>query len=78
MFENTLTVIRAVTALIPAILEAIEAAELAIPNKGQGNTRLELVKSWLNVAHDNAHAFELVWPAIERTIAIVIAAKKMS
>lgn len=78
MLENALTIIRAVTALIPAILEAIEAAELAVPNKGQGRTRLELVKSWLTTAYDNAKAFDLVWPAIERTIAIVVAAKKMS
>ena len=73
-----LQLIKAVLALLPLILEAVRAIEAALPESGQGQTKLALVRaaveSGYNAASDAIVSFEQLWPALESTIGAVVGA----
>lgn len=70
--------IKAVLSLLPLILEVVRAIEAALPESGQGQTKLSLVRtaveSGYNAASDAVVSFEKLWPALEKTITAVVGA----
>lgn len=75
-----LSIIRTIVALLPALIEAIKAAEAAIPGNGKGEQKLVLVRGMLQAAYEAAtdveNTFEEVWPALNKTINTVVASLK--
>ena len=75
-----LSIIRTIVALLPMLIEAIKAAEEAIPGSGKGEQKLVLVRGLLQAAYETATdvdgTFEEVWPAISKTISTVVASLK--
>ncbi len=57
--------IKLIASLMPALIQLIKAIELALPEKGQGATKLAMVKEIL-IFTDNIT--EAAWPAIEAVI----------
>jgi len=55
--------------IIPAVISIITSLEAAIPMSGQGKIKLELVKSFLNVASDTMNE---IWPAVEKIVSIFV------
>lgn len=62
--------------MLPAIIEAIKAIELALPDGGKGEEKLNAVRGVLEagyaVAEDKDQPFEVLWPAIQRAIAALV------
>jgi hypothetical protein len=75
-----LSIIRTIVALLPMLIEAIKAAEAAIPGNGKGEQKLVLVRGMLQAAYEAAtdveNTFEEVWPALNKTINTVVASLK--
>lgn len=75
-----LSIIRTIVALLPALIEAIKAAEAAIPGNGKGEQKLVLVRGMLQAAYEAAtdvdNTFEEVWPVVNKTINTVVASLK--
>ncbi len=62
------------------LIEAIKAAEAAIPGTGKGEQKLVLVRGMLQAAYEAAtdveNTFEEVWPALNKTINTVVTSLK--
>ena len=75
-----LSIIRTIVALLPMLIEAIKAAEAAIPGNGKGEQKLVLVRGMLQAAYETAtdveNTFEEVWPALNKTISTVVTSLK--
>lgn len=75
-----ISTIRTIVALLPMLIEAIKAAEAAIPGSGKGEQKLALVRGMLQAAYEAAtdvdNTFEEVWPAINKTINTVVTSLK--
>ena len=75
-----LSIIRTIVALLPMLIEAIKAAEEAIPGTGKGEQKLVLVRGMLQAAYEAAtdveNTFEEVWPALNKTINTVVTSLK--
>lgn len=69
--------LRLILTLLPLIIEAVRAIEAALPDGGKGEAKLALVRQSIEagyaVATDTAAAFETMWPALEKTVAAVVA-----
>ena len=63
--------------LFPTLIEAVRAVETEFPEGGQGAAKAALVRMWLETAFAALGAvgvtFGQVWPALEATIAQVVA-----
>lgn len=74
---QALQTIKLVLSLLPMIIEAVKAIEAALPDGGKGEAKLALVRQAIaagySVATDTVASFEAMWPAIERTVAAVVA-----
>lgn len=57
--------IKLIIGLMPALIQLIKAIELALPEKGQGATKLAMVKEILIFTDSITEA---AWPAIEAVI----------
>ena len=57
--------IKLIIGLMPALIQLIKAIELALPEKGQGATKLAMVKEILIFTDSITEA---AWPAIETVI----------
>lgn len=66
-----------VVKLFPILIEAVKAVEAEFPDGGQGAAKAALVRTWLEAAFAALGAvgvtFAQVWPALEATIAQVVA-----
>ncbi len=64
--------------LLGAILEAVKAAEKAIPGAGKGTEKLALVRATLEAAYefstDALPVFEEIWGAISKVVSAVVSA----
>jgi hypothetical protein len=73
-----ISVVRIIVGLLPVLIDAIKAAEEAIPGKGKGELKLIMIRGVLEAAYsaatDAEATFEQVWPAIQRTITSIVAA----
>lgn len=73
---NFLDSFRLILNLFPLIITAIKTIEGNIPDPGKGTEKLELIRSMLSVAYDNASnnlvTFDKVWPVIQDTIKAVV------
>lgn len=71
-----LQIVRTVLALLPLIIQAVQAIEAALPDGGQGEAKLAALRRILEgaygVAADSATAFEQLWPALSATIGAVV------
>lgn len=69
-------IIRAVLALLPAIIDAIKALENAFPASGQGAEKLgairAIVEAGYNAASDAAVTFDKLWPALQSAIGAIV------
>lgn len=74
---NVLAVIRAVLALLPVIIEAVRAIEVAFPQGGAGQQKLAAVRAIVESSYGPAAAtslaFEALWPALSATVGAVVA-----
>jgi len=75
---NFLNIVRVVLALLPLLIDAVKAVEAAMPQAGQGQAKLSIIRSTLeaafNVANDVSVTFGQVWPALEKTVGAVVGA----
>lgn len=71
---NFLTILKLVVQLLPLVIEAVKAAEAAIPQAGQGSAKLQFVKDLLTSTTDigTEVAEKDYVNAIEKTIALVV------
>ena len=73
-----LTVLRTVISLMPVLIQAIKAAEEAIPGKGRGELKLAMIRGVLesaySVATDVDMTFDEVWPAIQKAVKAIVEA----
>lgn len=73
-----LDILRTVLALLPVLIDAIKAVEVALPASGQGATKLELVRQTLQAGYDagtdTVVAFDQVWPALAKSASAVVTA----
>lgn len=76
-FMNAIGMISAVSSLFPVVVESVHAIEQAIPQAGAGQTKLALVKTWVeeafNALQTSTTTFTAVWPVVEKTIATLVA-----
>jgi len=73
-----LTILRTVINLMPVLIQAIKAAEEAIPGSGKGEQKLAMVRGVLEAAYgvatDTEATFDEVWPAVQKAIASIVSA----
>lgn len=66
-----------ILSLLPVLIQAIKAAEEAIPGEGKGEAKLALIRAVLEAAHgtasDSIGQFAVIWPTIQKTIGTVVA-----
>lgn len=71
-----LIIIRAVLALLPAVVEAVKVLEGAFPVAGQGAAKLAALRSIIEAAYntvvDATLSFEKLWPALQSAIGAVV------
>jgi len=67
---------RLILALLPVLIDAIKAAEEALPGKGKGEVKLAMVRAALEAAYsisnDTVVRFEQVWPALQSVITSIV------
>jgi len=79
-----ISIARLLLSLLPVLIEAIKAAEEAIPGEGKGEAKLALIRTILELAYtstndvadkfdDVANKFDDVWPMIQKTIGSIVA-----
>lgn len=75
---NFLVIVRVVLGLLPLLIDAVKAVEAAMPQAGQGQAKLTIVRTALeaafSIASDVSVTFAQVWPALERTVGAVVGA----
>jgi len=73
-----LEIARLILSLLPVLIQAIRAAEEAIPGEGKGELKLAIIRAALESAYSAATdvigTFDSIWPAIQNTIGIVVGA----
>jgi len=73
-----LTILRTVVSLMPVLIQAIKAAEEAIPGSGKGEQKLVMIRGVLeagyNIATDTEATFDEVWPAIQKAVGSIVSA----
>lgn len=72
-----MSIVKTILSLLPAIIQAVQAIEQALPAGGNGAAKLDLIKNALqsaySVSNDVVGSFEQIWPAISGTVAAVVA-----
>lgn len=72
-----LTIIKIVLQLLPLIIESIKALEEAIPQSGQGASKLAIIRTTIESAYalTNQYSvkFDELWPALQNVIGTVVA-----
>jgi len=72
-----ISIARLILSLLPVLIEAIKAAEEAIPGEGKGEAKLALIRTVLEVAYTSAtdvsDKFDDVWPVMQKTIGSIVA-----
>lgn len=56
--------------LLPILIQTIKAVEAAIPESGQGQTKLQMVRDILELVDDTIPA---IWPMLEKVIGVIVA-----
>jgi len=73
-----LQIVQLILSLFPTLISAIKAVEDAIPGSGHGEQKLAMVRAMLESAYevstDALGRFIDIWPALEKTIAGIVAA----
>lgn len=69
-------ILKLILSLLPVIIEAVKALELALPSAGQGANKIgtlrEILQGVFDLSKDAGVTFEQAWPAIEKTTAVVV------
>jgi len=72
-----LQALKLIMSMLPLLIEAIKAAEEAIPGQGKGEAKLAMIRAVLESAYsistDVQAKFDDVWPALKTTIGAVVA-----
>jgi len=66
---GSLTTLRTVLTLLPAIIEAIKAIEAAIPGQGKGEQKLAAIRGIIAASYDQA---SVIMPIIERVVGVLV------
>jgi hypothetical protein len=66
---GSLTTLRTVLTLLPAIIEAIKAIEDAIPGQGKGEQKLAAIRGIIAASYEQASA---IMPIIERVVGVLV------
>ena len=67
--------IKLIINLLPILISLIKSVETALPEKGQGATKLEMVKEILISVDSGVSA---MWPFVESTITAIVKAMNVS
>jgi len=74
--QTFIIIIKIVLSLLPSIIEAVKTIEAAFPATGQGEAKLQIIRSILETAYekgaDATVTFERIWPAIQSAVAAVV------
>ena len=66
---NVIAIIQAINTLIPLILQTIKVIEDAMPDGGQGEAKLELLRTIISGAYEQQQSlmvsFEKLWPLLK-------------
>lgn len=73
---KTIEILKLIVSLLPMLIDAVKAIEVAMPQGGQGEAKLAAVRTVLEGAYktgtDASVAFEQVWPALSATVGAVV------
>jgi hypothetical protein len=73
-----LQLVRIVISLMPVLIDAIKAAEEAIPGNGKGEQKLAMIRGIIEAAYsaatDAETTFDQVWPAIQKAVTSIVTA----
>ena len=72
---NWFEIVSAVLKLIPDIIDAIKAIEKAIPEPGQGASKLEIIKTAIVSVNENAAE---IWPYVAKVVAGIVSVFNMT
>lgn len=56
--------------LLPTLIQLIKNVEAAVPESGQGHTKLQMVRDILELVDESIPA---IWPMLEKIIATIVA-----
>lgn len=56
--------------LLPLLIQILKAVEAAIPDSGQGQTKLQMVRDILELVDESIPA---LWPTLEKIISVIVA-----
>lgn len=73
-----LTILRTIVSLMPVLIQAIKAAEEAIPGSGKGEQKLAMIRGVLeagySAATDAEATFDEIWPAVQKAVSSIVTA----
>ena len=73
---NFIAIVKLLIQLLPVVIEAIQAIEAAFPAGGQGQVKMELIKSTVQGAYsaatDATAAFDTLWTPLQSMISSVV------
>lgn len=79
---NYLAVIKTVLAMLPLVIQAIQALEAAMPGSGNGSAKLAVIKETLSSAYkvstDAVGTFDQLWPVLQTMIGAVVSGFNIS
>jgi len=72
-----LTILKLILSMLPLIIDAIKLIEATIPGQGQGELKLAAIRSAVEssyeVSEESLPSFELLWKAVSKVIARLVA-----
>lgn len=74
--QQFLLIMQALNAMMPTVIATVKAIEDALPVSGQGQAKLEMVRSVLSAAYAQVQsvqvAFDQVWPVLSAFIGALV------
>ncbi len=74
--NNFVSVLKAIIAILPLVVEAIKAIEAALPIGVQGESKLGVIRAMIEASYaaatDSEVGFDRLWPALERVIGALV------
>ena len=73
---NFLQIAKLILSLFPLLLQAIDTLEEAMPQAGQGQAKLAVIKAALEsasqVATEGAGLFNTIWPSVQSVVSALV------
>jgi hypothetical protein len=73
-----LEIAKLIISLFPLLIQAVQAVEAAIPNSGNGQQKLELIKSIIQTSYESSNklvaSFEQLWSPLSSVVQAIVTA----